>query len=447
MRAFNSLLKKGRIQGAFMKHHKASPSLATLLRQFKPAQQFVTERSRSALACLRDVFKEGRPLAVLDGGWSRGSNDLMQRFLADIETTVSVARVPASCLTETDGMRELVRSVGIDPGNLSAADMQRRFATYLDFQKTNDRRTIVILEDSDITHGWVHKYADRLLAQQVQENSELTVIIVRQGKAGQIPDARPPVSSACRTAKNISLTPFASAETARFIRWRMDVPESADISRILDIQAITLMHELCDGMPDAIEQLCCASLALADGEDTAPVTTAVVMRATKKLQARATRRQSDVIESPTMLQKDGIPTLKLPDCPRIVLSYNGTTLRQLPVNQQRISIGRDSDNDLCIDSPFVSRQHATIYRNGADTAIVDLESKNGTFVNSQPVQVQSISDQDIIFIGYHQIRFLDPDRASSQPLNGLDQDSSALANGAKHIANVTIAANTGAARK
>ena len=47
------------------------------------------------------------------------------------------------------------------------------------------------------------------------------------------------------------------------------------------------------------------------------------------------------------------------------------------------TIGRDDDNDICIQERHVSRQHAVInYRDGVFT-IVDLGSHNGTFVNDQ----------------------------------------------------------------
>ena len=51
------------------------------------------------------------------------------------------------------------------------------------------------------------------------------------------------------------------------------------------------------------------------------------------------------------------------------------------------TIGRTSDNTVCLSgSPLVSRQHALLRcHNGYQYQIIDLGSRNGTFVNEQRV--------------------------------------------------------------
>jgi len=430
-----------------MKRHQPSPTLAMLLHEFHPAQPFVTARCQTALDHLHGAVMEGRPLAVLNSGWKKGSDELIQRFLTEVDAEVSLLRVPESCSSEIEGMRELVRSIGVDPKDILATDLQKRFADFLNDQKKNKQRTIVILEDSGSKQEWVHDCTRRLIECQAKDKSGLTVILMRQTKIGRISDEVALDSYFHRTARHVYLTPFTQDETRRFIRWRIDAADSADIGPIFDFQAITLIHELCDGVPDAINQLCCAALELADNENIAPVTTEIVMRVSKRLQLRPTGQLPGASSDLATLQSADIPTLKLPECPRIVLTYNGATLHEVPLNQQRISIGRASENDLCIDSPFISRQHATIYRNGAETAIVDLDSKNGTYVNSCRVQVQTISDQDVIFIGYHQIRFLDPNVPHKMSLDGIRRNGSALPPNVSRVTREKRIEKAGAARR
>jgi pSer/pThr/pTyr-binding forkhead associated (FHA) protein len=74
---------------------------------------------------------------------------------------------------------------------------------------------------------------------------------------------------------------------------------------------------------------------------------------------------------------------------------------------------------LCINSPFVSRQHAAIIRDGKETAIIDLDSQNGTFVNADRVRAKTMSDQDEIKIGHHRIKFIDPQASPRVSLNGV----------------------------
>ena len=68
--------------------------------------------------------------------------------------------------------------------------------------------------------------------------------------------------------------------------------------------------------------------------------------------------------------------------PRLVLqSSNGDFL----LDQDHIRIGREAESELTLQSPFISRKHAEIIRQGKDFVIRDLGSKNGTFVNGSRI--------------------------------------------------------------
>lgn len=49
-------------------------------------------------------------------------------------------------------------------------------------------------------------------------------------------------------------------------------------------------------------------------------------------------------------------------------------------------LGRSPESDLQIKDPFVSRKHLRIARKGEQIFIKDLNSRNGTFVNGEPIQ-------------------------------------------------------------
>ena len=73
--------------------------------------------------------------------------------------------------------------------------------------------------------------------------------------------------------------------------------------------------------------------------------------------------------------------------------------------KRQITIGRNSDCDIILDSETVSRYHATIRAIGDGTyAIKDLGSRNGTFINGKKVKgIAKISLTDKIYIGRHQL--------------------------------------------
>jgi pSer/pThr/pTyr-binding forkhead associated (FHA) protein len=101
--------------------------------------------------------------------------------------------------------------------------------------------------------------------------------------------------------------------------------------------------------------------------------------------------------------------------PVLRLTYNGELLQELTFSGSRLLIGRSEHNDVIIDSEFVSRHHVLLVRHGAATLLMDLNSANGTYVNSWRVANRMLAHEDMIMIGDHGIKFIHegaPDRAT-----------------------------------
>jgi hypothetical protein len=70
--------------------------------------------------------------------------------------------------------------------------------------------------------------------------------------------------------------------------------------------------------------------------------------------------------------------------------------RHVPLDQPIMSIGRRTDNDIVVDSPAVSRQHAQLRWRYGRFVIYDLGSRGGTAVNGQPVAESVLHAGDVI---------------------------------------------------
>ena len=64
-----------------------------------------------------------------------------------------------------------------------------------------------------------------------------------------------------------------------------------------------------------------------------------------------------------------------------------------------LTIGRRDDNDVIIDDPAVSGHHAKIDSLGDRFVLIDLKSKNGTFVNEQLIDSHWLTNGDMVTIG------------------------------------------------
>jgi DNA-binding NtrC family response regulator len=67
--------------------------------------------------------------------------------------------------------------------------------------------------------------------------------------------------------------------------------------------------------------------------------------------------------------------------------------------RQRLCIGRGASSDVCLEGSNVSREHATIERNGPLWLLRDAASKNGVWVNSVRCDTAALEAHDTIRIG------------------------------------------------
>jgi pSer/pThr/pTyr-binding forkhead associated (FHA) protein len=87
--------------------------------------------------------------------------------------------------------------------------------------------------------------------------------------------------------------------------------------------------------------------------------------------------------------------------PYILISGGSRNGVSIPVLKANMLIGRDPDADIVIDDSTVSRKRAEIARAGDEFVLLDLDSKNGSFVNEVKVgrMGQSLRDGDEIRFG------------------------------------------------
>lgn len=88
---------------------------------------------------------------------------------------------------------------------------------------------------------------------------------------------------------------------------------------------------------------------------------------------------------------------------RLVLKFEKTNLKEVPLGTQPVTIGRAPDNDIQIDNLAVSNYHARVYVEAGSLVVEDLNSLNGSFLNDMRVERAMLKDGDSITIGKHEI--------------------------------------------
>jgi pSer/pThr/pTyr-binding forkhead associated (FHA) protein len=78
----------------------------------------------------------------------------------------------------------------------------------------------------------------------------------------------------------------------------------------------------------------------------------------------------------------------------IILYREGKEANRFSFDRQEVSIGRETDNDIVIDSSLVSRHHAKLELREGQIFITDLNSSNGTWINGERIKGCSILSEN-----------------------------------------------------
>ena len=84
--------------------------------------------------------------------------------------------------------------------------------------------------------------------------------------------------------------------------------------------------------------------------------------------------------------------------PRLVVHTPEKTW-ELPLSGDRLTIGREPDNDVALDDPAVSRYHAVVERRDPLCTVRDLNSSNGTWVGTARIARTVLNDGESFRVG------------------------------------------------
>lgn len=96
----------------------------------------------------------------------------------------------------------------------------------------------------------------------------------------------------------------------------------------------------------------------------------------------------------------------------LTLYVNGAPGIKYELDKACVTIGRDFDNDICLDDPGVSERHALIEAKAAvqadrtnEYSLIDLDGTDTCLVNNRPTSRAVLADGDYVRIGSHLFKY------------------------------------------
>jgi len=119
--------------------------------------------------------------------------------------------------------------------------------------------------------------------------------------------------------------------------------------------------------------------------------------------------------------------------PSLTLYIKNKSIRDFQLQTgATLTIGRREDNDVALDDPAVSGRHAEIDSLGERFVLIDLKSKNGSYVNERLVDAHWLKHGDAIKIGDYVLVFEHEQKASNPKKASEKFDDTLAMNSSRH---------------
>ena len=378
-----------------------SANLPDIPSEQEPSAAFLTQCHRNALEKLKRVFENRRHLAVIVGDSQSTLRFVIRQFLSRLDQEAPVVHFTEPCTGASDFMGRIIQAVGFDPKDMDVDDLESIFTMFLSFQKSHNRRTVICVEHIHKNEWWVLDKIRSLVEMERENDYGLLILLAGPTDMQDLLNSRPLNAINAYSATRIPLAPLSLSESREFVRHKVEATGISNISDAFEFHAVSLVHELCAGVPDAIDTLVDRCFALADEERLDLVSKEIVKTAYEQLRENAEKDDAQH-ETRTV----NVVTSIEPRIGTLVVQLSGDDVKELALRKGHILVGRSRLCDIQLKSPVVSRHHALISHTPEGATIVDLGSTNGTMVDGCTIKEHDLVPGNTISIGDCQIEYI-----------------------------------------
>lgn len=354
---------------------------------------------------LHNVCRHPHGLGLFQGPSLSGKTTILRHFADALDDDRSVAIVNGSCRAARTLLDSILCQFGFSVKLDSVNEQLNTLRAYVTQQASCHSAPLLVIENTQTLNPDELQILCNVADMRTRHQQHALRLVLSSDRC-LAPIVRAPAMECVskRLTGDFHLSPMEDYETLTYLHAKLRAGRCEDPASVLPEAVCETIHKASGGWPGIVDRLVLLALARATSCPLKP----------------------GDIERPMVPPMTGSPGLQAVSNVRSVgkhaaklfLTYNGKTINEIPFDRSRIMIGRSEHNDLPIVSRFISRHHAMFIRDGRTTVLMDLNSTNGTFVNSQRISNHVMVNDDIVMIGHHGLKFVDPNARESVPLNG-----------------------------
>ncbi len=364
-------------------------------------------------------FTDG--FVVITGEIGSGKTTLIESFLKEVPADVVVAQINQTQVSAIDFLQAVLVQFGFSPFKMRKAELISTLNNFLIEQYAAGRRVLLIVDEAQNLTMRVLEEIRMLSGVETTKEKVLRIILAGQPELSDKLDNPQLEQLMQRVRLRFHLQTLSESETRGYIQHRLEVAGAGDRA-LFAADTFPEIYRYCGGVPRLINTLCDTAMMAAATADRDTVTRADIDSAVAELQwvpfAHRPRAhtETEVLAPPRPLPPPPTVTGR-PNLARLLVATDGRTVQEVPLRPGRVIVGRTPDNDVHIDSRFISRHHCQVITTTHSCVVEDLNSTNGIFVKSNRVRRHHLNDGDVVLIGKHELIYID--ERAARPRNAL----------------------------
>jgi type II secretory pathway predicted ATPase ExeA len=385
-----------------------------------PQFLFASKQHARAKAYMESTIWLADGFVVITGDIGSGKTTLIESFLTDLPADIVLAHISQTQLTPVEFLQALLVEFGFKPFRKRKVELLSMLKDYMVEQYAAGKKILLVIDEAQNLSRKVLEEVRLLSGLETQKEKLLRIILAGQPELANKLDSPRLQQLVQRVRLRFHLGALSKRETHEYISHRLNVA-GANGRTIFEPVACDIVFRYTGGVPRLVNVLCDTAMLCAFAEERTVIDDALVKAAVEELQwveySERLRGQSRHADSTGRFTNPADRPMG-----RLEILYRDQLVGEHRLGSGKTIIGRTPDNDVQIESRFVSRHHAQVVSDETQSVLEDLNSTNGVFIRAQRVKHQVLADGDIIQLGEHKLLYRDMRGMATRELIAVDDE-------------------------
>ena len=320
------------------------------------------ESHQDALRFLSSALGEENGIALLQGPTGSGKTTIIKEQLDWSSRDAAVALVDGAHLTPRRLITDMLSQFDVQTVSQHDEQLLQAVNNFVTQQTRTARAPVLIVDNADRATSSALRLLNWLAALDSRGNYALRIVLTGKARLSALLRHASMRSLARRHPATYSLNPLTARETMIYLRTRLIAAGGERVEKVFSIDVCDRLREVSRGWPGPLNE-----------------------------------RAIEAMERRTELQSAR-------PIPSVIVTHDGETVAEYVLKERKYVIGRTELADIVIEDSYVSKMHAMLQVYANAIVLIDLNSTNGTTVNSRLVPKTILRNNDIIALGRHRLK-------------------------------------------